>query len=193
MKYNLSHLTQDSDQQVMGPIQDDEALLLYSLCRVMRIRNVVEVGVQGGYSARNFLAAVGPEGEVVGIDTDDRGYRQSRFTIIHASASDVRPEKIPWPIDLVFFDSHDEQAQMRFFSTMEEARKITPHTVVVIHDTGLHPGDVAHQPVERRFSNWLFNRGWSPFHAHADPSRCGPDLPYRHGLTVMCKNPYLPQ
>jgi hypothetical protein len=38
VSYDLSHLTQSPDQRVQGPIQDDEALLLYALVKVMRLR-----------------------------------------------------------------------------------------------------------------------------------------------------------
>jgi predicted O-methyltransferase YrrM len=60
-KYDLSHLTQPSHQNVSGPIQDDEALLLFALIRVMCMRRVLEVGGLFGYSATNFIQAVGPE------------------------------------------------------------------------------------------------------------------------------------
>jgi predicted O-methyltransferase YrrM len=43
-KYDLSHLTQDEAQISMGPIQDDEALLLYALVKVIRPKTVVEFG-----------------------------------------------------------------------------------------------------------------------------------------------------
>jgi hypothetical protein len=33
-KYNIEHLTQPDNQAVLGPLQDDEALLLYSLIKV---------------------------------------------------------------------------------------------------------------------------------------------------------------
>lgn len=190
MKYDLSHLTQEPDQKVMGPIQDDEALLLYALCRVMLIRNVVEVGVQTGYSAGNFLSAIG--GNIIGIDKSGSGFSHPRFSLLCKNAADVKPEEIPWPIDLVFFDCHDEEAQKRFFRTMEDAGKITPHTIIAIHDTNLHPGGVRHQPAERQFSNWLLSLGWSAFHAHTRDELHSGDLPFRHGLTLLCRNPRLP-
>ena len=68
VSYDLSHLTQDESQYVFGPIQDDEALLLYALIRVMKLQTVVEIGGMSGYSALNFCKAVGNEGKVVSID-----------------------------------------------------------------------------------------------------------------------------
>lgn len=197
MTYDLSHLTQAAGQRVWGPVQDDEALLLFAMCRVMCIRRVIEIGVQHGYSTRNFLAAVGPEGEVIGIDKDDHGVRLPGFTLIHGDAGGVMPEQIPWKADLVFFDSHAEEAQKQFYTRMTAAGKISEGTVLAIHDTGLHPaglgqgihisGGVMHQPSERSFSNWLLDDGWSPFHAHASPKKLGKDLPYRHGLSLLSR------
>jgi predicted O-methyltransferase YrrM len=66
--YALGHLTQADDQKVGGPIQDDEALLLFSMIRVMRLKRVIEFGGLGGYSARNFLEAVGRDGIVYTVD-----------------------------------------------------------------------------------------------------------------------------
>jgi predicted O-methyltransferase YrrM len=57
--FDLSHLVQPRSQAVGGPIQDDEALLLYAIVRVMRLRTILEIGGLDGYSARNFLKAVG--------------------------------------------------------------------------------------------------------------------------------------
>ena len=193
MNYNLTHLVQGPDQNVWGPVQDDEALLLYALCRVMRIRLVVELGVFHGYSTRNFLAAVLPQqGRVIGVDPYDSGVRADGFTFIQASAADVPPETIPGPIGLVFFDSHDLRAQQDFTVKMSAAGRITPSTVLAVHDTNLHSGGVRHQAAERVFSNWLVGQGWSPFHAHTEESAHGPDLPFRHGLSIFCKNQHLP-
>jgi predicted O-methyltransferase YrrM len=66
--YDLSHLTQQESQEVLGPVQDDEALFLYALIRVTKIRRVLEIGGLGGYSARNFCVAVGNHGIVYTVD-----------------------------------------------------------------------------------------------------------------------------
>ena len=58
VNYDLKHLTQNDDQRVLGPIQDDEALFLYSVIRGSRMRRVLEIGGLSGYSATNFLAAM---------------------------------------------------------------------------------------------------------------------------------------
>ena len=201
MKYSLCHLTQGEDQKVIGPVQDDEALFLFALCKVMLIKNVVEIGVQNGYSAQNFLKAVGNEGSVIGIDINETAFRSDGFTFINSCAGAVSPEQIPWNIELLFFDSHSEYAQKKFFENMITAGKITDETIIALHDTGLHPAGViggvklgngyAHQPVERMLSNWLVSYGYSPFHAHTNISKHNDKLPFRHGLTILCKQKIL--
>lgn len=42
------------------PLQDDEALLLYSVVRGLRFSSVLEIGGLRGYSAHNFLQAMEP-------------------------------------------------------------------------------------------------------------------------------------
>ncbi len=75
---------------------------------------------------------------------------------------------------------------------------LTDRTVLALHDTNLHPyqsagwayqveGGWVHQTVERRMVNDLRNLGWDAFPLDTTPDRHGPDLPYRHGLTVMRK------
>lgn len=201
MKYDLCHLSQGETQNVIGPIQDDEALFLFALCKVMMVKNVVEIGVQSGYSAQNFLKAVGGNGSVIGIDIIETAFRSDRFTFINSCAGAVQPEQIPWNIDLLFFDSHSEYAQKKFFENMRTAGKITDETIIALHDTGLHPAGVgigvklgdgyAHQPVERMLSNWLVSCGYSPFHAHTNISKHNDKLPFRHGLTILCKQKIL--
>ncbi len=46
-------------------MQDDEALLLYSVVRGMRLSRVLEIGGLSGYSAKNFLQAMEPMQGVV--------------------------------------------------------------------------------------------------------------------------------
>ena len=43
-KYNFDHLIQSDKQDVLGPIQDDEALFLYSIIRGCRLSRVLEIG-----------------------------------------------------------------------------------------------------------------------------------------------------
>ena len=201
MKYDLSHLIQNSDQMVLGPIQDDEALLLFALCKVMMIKNIIEIGVLDGYSTNNFIKAVGENGNVIGIDINDVQFKSKGFTFIKSCVSMVDPNQIPWNIDLIFFDSHAEEAQKIFYNNMVKGQKITDETIIAIHDTNLHPkgfnigspieDGFAHQPAERSFSNWLISMGYTPFHMHTNVLKHNKELPFRHGLTLLSRKCFL--
>ena len=91
VEYNLSHLTQPSDQQAGGPIQDDEALLLFALIRVMRMRRVLEIGGLRGYSARNFIEAVGNGGKVYTVETGSLEPIAPNHIVLAKNAHDVMP------------------------------------------------------------------------------------------------------
>lgn len=138
MNYDLSHL-QQPNQNVIGIIQDDEALLLFALCKTMLIKNVVEVGTFVGYSARNFIKAVGEDGHIISIDTNHFSGRHPNFTFINKNVSKIEASEIPWVIDLIFFDCHDELAQITFVNKMINAGKIDDDTIIAVHDTNLHP------------------------------------------------------
>lgn len=186
MNYDLSHLTQN-DRRVYGPVQDDEALLLYAFVKCAGIKIVLEAGGQTGYSARNFLAA---GATVFTVDTQPVRKLHARHNVIQASIGDVSMDVIPL-CGLVFFDAHDEAAQWRFYERAAEAFVIDDETTIVVHDTGLHRdkfvdwavpcGDKwAHQPSERRLVGRFTAAGWQAIHAHDDAS----EEP-RHGLTIL--------
>jgi predicted O-methyltransferase YrrM len=196
--YELSHLSQEENQRVMGPIQDDEALLLYSVIRVMRLKNIVEIGAARGYSAINFLKAIGNNGNVVSIDITPTPIMGDRHIVLVGSAEDVTPEQLQVDsIDLLFFDAHDYPAQINFFNTMRDAGMITDSTIIALHDTGTHPVQFGssyetnqgfvHQKVERVMTNNFFDMGYQPICFHTKLSVHDETLPYRHGLTLLSK------
>jgi hypothetical protein len=196
MKYNLDHLTQPDTQEVFGPIQDDEALALFALVKCMRIRNVVEVGSFAGYSARNFLKAVGENGHVIGVDINQTPKLADNHTTIIKDISLVAEDEIPWEIDLVFYDCHNLQAQMSFHLRMVEFNKITKRTTIVLHDTNLYPRQMGancykvrdgwvHQQDERKMVNLLVEQGWSAICLHTKSENHDHTLPFRHGITIL--------
>ena len=116
MNYDLTHLTQPSNQTTLGPIQDDEALLLYALVKVMLIRNIVEVGGLSGYSARNFLKALDGKGSLTTIDINSVQSQASNHKTIAKSVELVKPEEISCDkIELLFFDCHKADEQLLSF------------------------------------------------------------------------------
>ena len=57
--YALRHIgLQGRAQAVVGPMQDDEALLLFALTRAAGVNRALELGGLGGFSARTLLEAV---------------------------------------------------------------------------------------------------------------------------------------
>ena len=193
MTYDLSHLN-------LGPhhlgteIQDDEALLLYALVRVCHMERILEIGGFNGYSARNFLAAMGPVGTMYSVDTgpvahqDPHRHHSIRKDAIDLTAADVDNE----PLDLIFFDCHVYEAQMTAFHTLNTARLIHEETIIALHDTGLFQekfGDYTrvaggwyHQPVERRMVNVLHEEhGYDALTLGSTRSAATP----RKGITIM--------
>ena len=196
-KYDFSHLTQPSNQDVFGPIQDDEALFLFALIRVMCIRRVLEIGGLSGYSATNFVRAVGTAGIVYTIDINPVRKVAPNHVPIAMDARQVTPEAVGCkPLDLIFFDCHAFTAQMELLSRLAEGGMITDRTVLALHDTNLHPtkkapwayrveGGWVHQAVERRMVNELRALGYDAIALDTSPESHGPDLPARHGLAIM--------
>jgi predicted O-methyltransferase YrrM len=200
--FDLSHLTQPPSQEVWGPVQDDEALLLFALVRVMRLRTVLEVGGQDGYSALNFLKAVGPEGTVFTCDVNPVPRLAPNHQVLTKDARLVTAEELGGAaLELVFFDCHDYDAQMELFLTLRRCGPITDATVLALHDTNLHPrklvpwaypvcGEDAgfvHRADERRMVNDFRRMGYDALCLHTRMERHDASLPFRHGLTVMKK------
>ena len=206
-KYDLSHLVQPADQNIGGPIQDDEALVLYGLVRTMRLKRVLEIGGLSGYSARNFLAALSWDTDtaVYTVDLDKVQSQATNHFTIQKDVGLLEPRDVhDKPLDLVFFDAHVYDAQMEMFLRLRRFGLITDETVIALHDTGLHPRRSApwsypvadtdgqhgwvHQDVERRMVNALRRDfGYDAICFHTDVRRNDARLPFRHGVTVMKK------
>ncbi len=67
-KYDLQHLNNPDDPYVAGPVQDDEALVLFSLVKGIRPKVIVEFGFYEGDSANNFLMAMDRDAELHSYD-----------------------------------------------------------------------------------------------------------------------------
>jgi predicted O-methyltransferase YrrM len=199
--YDLSHLTQPDDENVVGPIQDTEALFLYSIVRGMRMRRVLEIGGLSGYSATNFVRAISSGGTVYTVDISPvRQVSENHKVIVKdartLTASDVDDE----PLDMIFFDCHDYDVQMTLFDRLVEHGIVTESTVIALHDTNVHPNKVVdwayaidgggwvHQKIEREMSNEFVRRGYHAFNLHPRLDRHDASLPYRHGVTILQKN-----
>jgi predicted O-methyltransferase YrrM len=202
VNYDLSHLTQRDDQAVVGPIQDDEALFLYSIIRGMRIKRILEIGGLDGYSATNFLKATRDlDGAMMyTVDINPVSSRAPNHKCIIKDARLLTPEDLDnVPLDMVFFDCHEYNVQMDLFNKLVENNIITDDTVIALHDTNLHysrdigwayPCDdgFVHQAVERKMVNTFKEMGYDVFSIRttADTHR-DRRLPYRHGVSICQK------
>ena len=203
--YNLNHLTQNNDQNKPGPIQDDEALLLFALIRVIRIYRVLEFGGFPGYSAKNFYEAMG-DGEVYSVDWGVDGVtpKMGKYhKIIVKNTADVTPEDLDnKPIDLVFFDCHAYEASLCAFQNLKRAEIITDKTIFVFHDTNLLPHELAlgypnisyevkdgwvFCPPERQLVNDFKAMGYDIINLGTTKEVHGEHLPYRCGLSIARK------
>ena len=204
VKYNLDHLTQPDHQYVWGPIQDDEALFLYSIIRGCRLTRILEIGGLQGYSARNFLAALSYDnkGVLYTCDINPVPVLAHNHKVIIKNALHLTMQDIDnAPLELVFFDCHD-MVQMNIFQSFVDQNMINDNTILALHDTNLHyppdgfprqgpfieeEGGYAHQSVEREMVNRFKNLGYDTFSISTDKSKHSPDFPYRHGITVCRK------
>jgi predicted O-methyltransferase YrrM len=196
MQYDLSHLTQNPAQMAAGPIQDDEALLLFAVCRVICARRVAEFGGLDGYSAANFLAALKnvPNSKVYTVDPAFNGSLLPNQVHIRKWAKDVVAADFDnEPLDLVFFDCHDYGEQLQAYETLTHAGIISRATILALHDTGTHPqkffpwafagqDGYIHQTAERELVNQFQDLGYECISFHAPTPL--PPLRYRHGLTL---------
>ena len=199
--YNLSHLTGPMNQDVIGPIQDDEALFLYSIIKGMRMKRILEIGGLSGYSAKNFIASLdhAPDGVCYTVDLNPVPQVAQNHKVIIKNALQLSKEDVGnAPLDLVFFDCHD-RVQMDIYYRFVKEGLINDNTVLALHDTNLHyppyqiwgpyipdEGGFAHQPVERMMVNIFKDLGYDVFCLHTTKEKHGPDFPRRHGVTV-CK------
>ena len=203
--YNLEHLTQDDQQAVVGPIQDDEALFLFSLIRCMRFSRILEVGGLDGYSAKNFLESLDcrPNAMVYTIDIQPVEEQGSLHRCIQKNASDITANDVDnQPLDLVFFDCHELDVQMTLFERLRSSSIINDDTVLALHDTGLHEHQFidwayeiqdgwVHQPVERQMVNRFKEAGYDVFTVDAKRGTSTPEFPFRHGLTICKKHSFM--
>jgi predicted O-methyltransferase YrrM len=142
--FDLSHLPWYVEEDAIGPVQREEALLLYALVRVLRPAVVVELGFLAGRSALNFLLALPPSSVLYSFDvtpederlaaTDFSRYRNFKFR--RKSQDEIRAADFEClPIDLVLLDaSHEVDVNIRTFEALEGL--LSDDAIICVHDTG---------------------------------------------------------
>lgn len=213
IKYDLSHLCASEAQRQIGPMQDDEMLLLFAFIRVTRAARVLELGGQLGFSARNFLHATKglPGGRVYTVDLVKVRSWSTRHITLKKDATQLEAADVDnAPLDLILLDCHHYNATLHTLRALKAAGLIRRNTTLALHDTGLHekrrepggwrvtdvlraqPDLVVHQLVERLVVEELRTRGidgegprWAAIHGHCDRIPPGDTLAFRHGITLM--------
>jgi predicted O-methyltransferase YrrM len=211
---DLAHLAL-FDEEAVGPVQRDEALLLHALARVLRPRTVVEVGFLRGYSALNFLRALDADARLYSFDIDPScehvarelfGY-DNRFVFRTRSQDALTANDLDSrDADLVFLDaSHELALNQRTFQCLLPL--MARDAILAVHDTGTMPrqfvpadhwwlqttegwvGDAREvMPDERAFVNWLLDEHptFSQIHFHSQRTR-------RYGITLLQRSAPLPR
>jgi len=195
-------------EDVVGPVQKEEALLLFAITRVVRPRVIVEFGLGSGRSTLAFLKALTPDATLYSFDVqspdvmpfpDQQGFHFVKKDLADISLSDIDGREV----DLVFFDAahHLFEKKVRAFTTVEE--NLSSDALIIVHDTGiwekqfmipetdvirggtwLNSHHYVHQPGERRFVRWLVEeRGYQRVDLFTD--RC-----FRHGLSIVQKRQF---
>eukprot|EP00928_Gymnodinium_smaydae_P011678 TRINITY_DN14281_c0_g1_i2.p1 TRINITY_DN14281_c0_g1~~TRINITY_DN14281_c0_g1_i2.p1 ORF type:complete len:642 (+),score=108.71 TRINITY_DN14281_c0_g1_i2:57-1982(+) len=146
--YELPHLLRDNAPR-LGPVQDDEALLLYALVRATRPKTIVEFGTANGFSGVNWLHAIGDDPEALVFSYDILPYPAARnledadhrFVFVQKSQADFAASDVNQrPVDVAFFDAgHVVEYSLLAFERLLPS--LTPTAIVAVHDTGLHVRD----------------------------------------------------
>jgi len=204
--YNLEHLTQTDEQLAFGPIQDDEALFLFSIIRGCRINTILEIGGLHGYSSNNFLEALkypNSNGVLYTCDINSVPIFGNNHKVIIKNGLHLTPEDLDnKKIELIFFDCHD-MIQMNIYYNLLENGLITDTTIIALHDTNLHyfPYNTlpcnykyvpeedghCHQSVERKMVNMFKELNYDIFSISTDATKHSNAFPFRHGLTICRK------
>lgn len=212
----VMHLLSYRENDVVGPLQRAEALLLNAVVQVVVPKVVVEFGFFAGHSAFNFLRALAPGAKLYSYDIADysaetaraafRGFENFRFLL--KSQDQFEPADIDHQkIDLVFFDAvHDFQLNQSTWTRVLPS--LAERALVVVHDTGtwgradalatfpaselneerwINENEFEHQPGERQFVNWI--RAEYPEYSAIHFHSLAT---LRHGLTILQRNEPLP-
>lgn len=215
MKYDIRHLESLCTYR-NGPVQDDEALFLFALCKMIRPKTIVEFGFAAGLSAWNFVKAADPHCKIYSYDiVRRRPVRQfgGNFKLLVKDQSDFRPEDIDGrKIDLLFSDgSHNLSVNQTTFTKV--LPHLSPRAVVAIHDTGYwtkesfanapeeykkgkeavlakFKADPNYKhyflPAERKYVNWI-----KKLYPEFQQISLHCDEFHRHGLTIMQRHQVL--
>lgn len=153
--YDLSHLSRNPNktdyprQEVSGPMQADEMLLLFSLIRTSSVRRVLEIGGFHGDSAFNFLQALRCKRNATVITVDVRSVKRHEHIVPHKTLrmdaanltmADVDGEAV----DAILLDCHAYYSTQAVLRNVFERRLLSRDGYIFLHDTGLHREHTRH-------------------------------------------------
>ncbi|MDQ3741289.1 MAG: class I SAM-dependent methyltransferase [Actinomycetota bacterium] len=131
----------------VGPVQREEALVLYALVRAVRPRTVVEFGFHDGRSAFNLVRALDPDARLYTYDIGAASARVAEQLFGHddrvrfhlKSQAEFEPADVDGrEVDFVFLDaSHDLALNQETFRRVLPV--LAPDALVAVHDTGTVP------------------------------------------------------
>lgn len=205
-----SHLMAYRDKETIGPLQNDEALLLFALVKTVTPKVIVEFGFHKGHSAFNFLQAVDTNTRLYSFDVDpmsksiaeDAFYSFPNFRYFHKSQTEFDPSDVDDQlIDLVFFDAaHELEMNQETWRLVEP--QLAANASILVHDTGnwcrkdfkpvhqiladaspddwLNEDEFQHQKEEREFVNWIVTEYPDYAMVHFHSLQR-----IRHGLTLL--------
>jgi len=143
-KLSLGHLNTYREKGLCGPLQQEEALLLYSLIRMIRPKVLLEFGFHYGHSAFNFLEAMGKDDHLYSFDIAESAKQvaatyfshRKNFTFHFKSQTEVSSADFTHlPVDFVFLDaSHQLDLNQVTFARLLPL--LAPDGLIAIHDTG---------------------------------------------------------
>lgn len=146
----------------LGPIQEQDVLLLQAVIKMTCPLNLVELGYLNGYSTKKILEVMRPDAKLTSYDSTVTGSPiiDDRFTFKNQSQTEVNEKDI----DFIFFDaSHDLNINIETWNNLN----LKDNAIIAIHDTGLWDkmlmdtgghwidNGYAHRPDERAFVTWV--------------------------------------
>ena len=137
-KYNLEHLVASEAQRQMGPMQDDEMLLLFAWVRTTRAARVLEIGGPEAGQRTISQPRMGCQEQLCTRDLRHLPQStqpcQADQDAAELTSSDVNDR----PLDLLLLDCHNRTATLRMLRTLEAQGLLHERTTLALHDTGLH-------------------------------------------------------
>lgn len=180
------------DNEALGPIGYNDALLLASILDYTKPRVAVEYGSLEGASASLIaprvqrLYCVEPN---PGRGLYEIAGKQKNILVAKAPMEEWSPPEDTEEIDFVFFDAaHDCQKSVRAMELI--SRFLSTRCLLAVHDTGIWPvklppghasfigGRTIQTHEERKFCTYLVGRGWLSV-------SLANDTEIRHGITLL--------